>query len=167
MCPLIIKRSETWGPSVPPPRSTPPIILLIWIVVWHYHHGLSSMYGVSAFRYLDNKHINILIIILHAFIIANIILLYGVISARYTLFRGLVLLEGRCNRTEGPLVRMSRLHTCTLPIRITRTPYRFILWPLWPMLLTLEAGQSNQGTFEPITPDHLARGHLSLLHRSV
>ena len=52
----------------------------------------------------------------------------------------------RCNRLKCPCPP-----ACKFPIRIITTPYRFIPWPLWPML-ALEAGQSNQG-------------HLSLLHR--
>ena len=56
----------------------------------------------------------------------------------------------RCNRLKCP--RLDCPPACTFPIRITTTPYRFISWPLWPML-------------KHWRPDNLARRHLSLLHR--
>ena len=41
----------------------------------------------------------------------------------------------RCIRTESPLFRTPPPPpACNLPIRIIRTPYRFIPLPLWPML---------------------------------
>ena len=50
----------------------------------------------------------------------------------------------KCPRLDCP-------PACKFPIRIITTPYRFIPWPLWPML-------------KHWRPDNLARGHLSLLH---
>ena len=51
----------------------------------------------------------------------------------------------RCTRLRCP-------PACWFPIRVIITPYRFIPWPLWPML-------------KHCWPDNIARGHLSLLHR--
>ena len=56
----------------------------------------------------------------------------------------------RCNRLKCH--RLDCPPTCLFPIRIIPTPYKFIPWPLWPML-------------NHWRPDNLARGHLSLLHR--
>ena len=38
----------------------------------------------------------------------------------------------RCTRLKCP--RLDCPHACKVPIRIITTPYRFILWALWPML---------------------------------
>ena len=56
----------------------------------------------------------------------------------------------RCTRLRCP--RLDCPPACYFPIRVILTPYRFIPWPLWPML-------------KHCRPDILARGHLSLLHR--
>ena len=56
----------------------------------------------------------------------------------------------RCNRLKCP--RLDCPPAYILPTRVLITPYRFILWPLWPMLKYWEDGQSSLG-------------HLNLLHR--
>ena len=56
----------------------------------------------------------------------------------------------RCNMLKCP--RLDCPPACKFPISIITTPYRFIPWPLWPML-------------KHWMPDNLARGHLSLVHR--
>ena len=53
----------------------------------------------------------------------------------------------RCNRLRCP-------PACKFPIRVIITPSRFTPWPLWPML-------------KHRRPDNPARGHLSLIHRSI
>ena len=58
--------------------------------------------------------------------------------------------ERRCTRLRCP--RLDCPPACLFAIRVILTPYRFIPWPLWPMLKHCRL-------------DILDRGHLSQLHR--
>ena len=95
-----------------------------------YKYNMSMNYG--AFYFILSRFLNVL----HA---------RGV----HYHSQAFIFLWIRCTTTESPPVIMS---PCMF-IRIIRTPYRFIPWPLWPMLdISLNGRQSGQGKLEPMAP---------------